>query len=177
MGVNEVVGGIYSLLTTSSRWLISAGDGRTGQSGAPQTVTMHCPMRAMSVQPLGFGAVDRWGRLSSSCTGQSGATPDSLVPSDFCASVYVAALLRTVPFAESTVGAGSRCSTGSPDNWLALEFPESGWFEGALAGASDSVWCTIFQQSKVLLLQFNSVPNLISFLVCFEPYAPVIDEF
>jgi hypothetical protein len=35
MGVNEVVGGIYSLPTTSSRWLISAGDGRTGQSGAP----------------------------------------------------------------------------------------------------------------------------------------------
>jgi hypothetical protein len=33
--VNEVVGGIYSLPTTSSRWLISAGDGRTGQSGAP----------------------------------------------------------------------------------------------------------------------------------------------
>ena len=35
MGVNEVVGGIYSLPTTSSRWLISAGDGRTGQSCAP----------------------------------------------------------------------------------------------------------------------------------------------
>jgi hypothetical protein len=33
--VNELVGGIYSLPTTSSRWLILAGDGRTGQSGAP----------------------------------------------------------------------------------------------------------------------------------------------
>jgi hypothetical protein len=33
--VNEVVGGIYSLPTTSSCWLNSAGDGRTGQSGAP----------------------------------------------------------------------------------------------------------------------------------------------
>jgi hypothetical protein len=30
MGVNEVVVGIYSLPTTSSCWLISAGDGRTG---------------------------------------------------------------------------------------------------------------------------------------------------
>jgi hypothetical protein len=29
------LGGIYSLPTTSSRWLIFAGDGRTGQSGAP----------------------------------------------------------------------------------------------------------------------------------------------
>jgi hypothetical protein len=34
MGVNEVVGGIYSIPTTSSCWLISTGDGRTGQSGA-----------------------------------------------------------------------------------------------------------------------------------------------
>jgi hypothetical protein len=30
-----VVGGIYSLPTTSSRWLNSARDGRTGQSGTP----------------------------------------------------------------------------------------------------------------------------------------------
>jgi hypothetical protein len=33
-----VVGGIYSLPTTSSRWLNSAGDGRTGQSGAPPVI-------------------------------------------------------------------------------------------------------------------------------------------
>jgi hypothetical protein len=30
-----VVGGISSLPATSSRWLNSTGDGRTGQSGAP----------------------------------------------------------------------------------------------------------------------------------------------
>jgi hypothetical protein len=30
-----MVGGNYSLPTTSSRWLISADDGHTGQSGAP----------------------------------------------------------------------------------------------------------------------------------------------
>jgi hypothetical protein len=42
MGVNEVVGGIYSLPTTSSRWLISAGNGRTGQSGAPPN--SHCAL-------------------------------------------------------------------------------------------------------------------------------------
>jgi hypothetical protein len=29
------LGGIYSLPTTSSCWLISAGDGHAGQSGAP----------------------------------------------------------------------------------------------------------------------------------------------
>jgi hypothetical protein len=40
--VNEVVGGIYILPTTSSRWLTSAGDGRTGQSGAPRD--SHCAL-------------------------------------------------------------------------------------------------------------------------------------
>jgi hypothetical protein len=40
--VNEVVGGIYSLPTTSSRWLNSAGDGRTRQSGAPPD--SHCAL-------------------------------------------------------------------------------------------------------------------------------------
>jgi hypothetical protein len=37
-----VVGGIYSLPTTSSRWLISAGDGRTGQSVVPPD--SHCAL-------------------------------------------------------------------------------------------------------------------------------------
>jgi hypothetical protein len=67
------LGGIYNLPTTSSRWLISAGDGRTGQSGAPLTVTVHCPVCATSAQPLEFGAVDHWDALLSCCTGQSGA--------------------------------------------------------------------------------------------------------
>jgi hypothetical protein len=121
------LGGIYSLPTTSSRWPNSAGDGRTGH----QTVTMHCPVCVTSAQPLGFGAVDRWRRLSSSCTGQSGAIPDSPVPSDFCASDSVAALLHIVAFAESTFGAESRCSAGSPDSPVnysgaRLHFPESG---------------------------------------------------
>jgi hypothetical protein len=42
MEVNEVVGGIYSLPTTSSRWLISVSDGHTGQSGAPPD--SHCAL-------------------------------------------------------------------------------------------------------------------------------------
>jgi hypothetical protein len=42
MEVNEVVGGIYSLPTTSSRWLISADDRHTGQSGAP--LDSHCAL-------------------------------------------------------------------------------------------------------------------------------------
>jgi hypothetical protein len=80
MEVNEVVGGIHSLPTTSSRWLISAGDGRTRQSDAPpdspmrhRTTTVHCPVRATPAQPLGFGAGRPLEPLSSCCTGQSDA--------------------------------------------------------------------------------------------------------
>jgi hypothetical protein len=40
--VNEVVGGIYGLPTTSSRWLNFVGDGRTGQSGAAPD--SHCAL-------------------------------------------------------------------------------------------------------------------------------------
>jgi hypothetical protein len=42
MAVNEVVRGIYSLPTTSSCWMISASDGRIGQSGAPPD--NHCAL-------------------------------------------------------------------------------------------------------------------------------------
>jgi hypothetical protein len=54
--------------------------------------------------------------------------------------------------------------------------PESGWFRGRLAGALDSVRCTIFQHTLSIAPFLNCVPNLISFLVCVEPYAPVINE-
>jgi hypothetical protein len=59
----------------------------------------------------------------------------------------------------------------------ALEFPESGWFGGRLAGAPDSVRCPHFPAHSKSCSIFNCVPNLISFLVCVELYAPVIDEF
>jgi hypothetical protein len=66
--VNEVVGGIYSVPTTSSRWPNSTGDGRTGQSGAPPD--SHCALfvRATSTQPLGFRAGRPLEPLSSCCT-------------------------------------------------------------------------------------------------------------
>jgi hypothetical protein len=47
-----------------------------------RTVTVHCPVCATSAQPLGFGAGRPLEPLSSSCTGQSGATPDSPMLSD-----------------------------------------------------------------------------------------------
>jgi hypothetical protein len=82
-------------------------------------LTVHCPVRATSAQPLGFGAGRPLEPLSSCCTGQSGATPDSPLPSDFAALTSAAILLLTVDFAESIVGAESRCSVGSPDSPVA----------------------------------------------------------
>jgi hypothetical protein len=49
------------------------------------TVTLHCTVRLHVTQPLGFGAKSTVGALSPCGIGQSGATSNSLVPSDFCA--------------------------------------------------------------------------------------------
>jgi hypothetical protein len=154
-----------------------------------RTVTVHCPVRATLAQALGFRAVERWGTLSSCCTGQSGATPDSLVTSDFvdltsarhCSLLYT---LRSRPLArrESLLRWLTRQSGGTPDSpvnyiggcpriyreWLVRRAP--GWRTGQCPVhhfSAHSKSCSIF----------NCVPNLISFLVCVEPYAPVIDEF
>jgi hypothetical protein len=75
-----------------------------------RTSTVHCPVRATSAQSLGFGAIDHWSRLSSCCTGQSGAL--WLCCSDFCAALFI-----TVHFcAVDRSRTGSRCSVGSPDS-------------------------------------------------------------
>jgi hypothetical protein len=77
------LGGIYSPQPLSSRWQSLLAMGATDSPVAHQTVTIHCPVRATSARPLGFGAVDHWSALSFCYSGQSGATPDSLVTSDF----------------------------------------------------------------------------------------------
>jgi hypothetical protein len=63
----------------------AAGNGRTGQSGAPpdnpvrhRTDTVQCPVCCHVTQPLGFGAESTVGALSSCDTGQSGAPLTSL---------------------------------------------------------------------------------------------------
>jgi hypothetical protein len=45
-----------------------------------RTGTVHCLVCRHVTQPLGFGAGQPLEALSSCGTGQSGATPDSLVP-------------------------------------------------------------------------------------------------
>jgi hypothetical protein len=105
---------------------------------------MHCPVRATSVHPLGFGAGDRWRRLSSSCTGQSGATPDNPVPSDFCALTSTTVLFSTVALHSRPLVRREPLLcwlTSSPVahrtvRWIIVEHawpkPESGWFVGCL---------------------------------------------
>jgi hypothetical protein len=67
-----VVWGIYSLPTTSNYWLVSVGDRRTGQSGAPPD--SHCALS-------GARHVSAAVTVGMSCRL---AAPDSPVPSDFC---------------------------------------------------------------------------------------------
>jgi hypothetical protein len=57
-----------------------------------RTGTVRCPMHCHISRPLGFGAGRPLEALSSCSTGQSGATPDSPVPSDFVALTSAAAL-------------------------------------------------------------------------------------
>ena len=127
----------------------AACDGRTGQFGAPpDNNTVHCPVRTTSAQPLGFGAVDRWRRLSCSCIGQSGATPGSPVPYDFCALISATALSTTVALhsrplvrREPLLRWLTGQSGGTPDSPVnysgaRLQNPDSGLFETVLA------WCT-----------------------------------
>jgi hypothetical protein len=58
MPLKEVVGGIYSLQPPPSRWLFLLAMGTPDSSVAHQTGIVHCPVRATSAHPLGFGAVD-----------------------------------------------------------------------------------------------------------------------
>ena len=54
-----------------------------------RTGTMHCQVCLHVTQPLGFGAKSTVGALSPCGIGQSGATSNSLVPSDFCAALLL----------------------------------------------------------------------------------------
>jgi hypothetical protein len=69
-------GGIYSHQPNCSRLEKAAGDGRTGQSGAPPD----SPVRRHVILSLGLGAGRPFEALSSCGTGQYGAPPDSPVP-------------------------------------------------------------------------------------------------
>jgi hypothetical protein len=77
--------------------------------GAPDSLVRHrtdtiqCPLRRHVTQLLGFGAQSTVGALSSCDTGQSGATPDSSVPSDFATLTSAMHCAALFPLLESTV--------------------------------------------------------------------------
>jgi hypothetical protein len=77
-----------------------------GAPGSPvrhRTDTVGCPVRRHVTQLLGFGAKSTVGALSPYGTGQSGATPDSLVPSNFVALTSAAALFTLSVLLQSIV--------------------------------------------------------------------------
>jgi hypothetical protein len=141
-----------------------------------RTITVHCPVRATSAQPLGFGGVDRWKRLSSSCTGQSGDL--WLCCSDFGATLSLLWHFHKRPLVEQGAVAPLAHRTV---RWIiakrAAGNPRVASSRLYGPGAPDTVRCAKNQHTKVLLLQLNCVPNLIYFLVCVDPYAPVVHEF
>jgi hypothetical protein len=80
---------------------------------------VHCPVRATSAQPLGFGARRLLEPLSSCCTRQSGAIPDSPVPSDFCSGIV------------------AHCSFCRVDRWRRESLLH--WLTGQSSGTLDSL--------------------------------------
>jgi hypothetical protein len=54
--MKEVVGGIYSLQPLPSRWLFLLSMGISDSPVVHWRGIVHCPVRAMSACPLGFGA-------------------------------------------------------------------------------------------------------------------------
>jgi hypothetical protein len=106
-----------------------------------RTGTVGCPMRRHVTQPLGFEAKSIVGALSPCDTGQSGTTPDSLVPSDFAALTSTAALFTSSILLQSTVAHWIVVAAGTPDSPVNYSgarpsFPESGWLDPVRS------WCT-----------------------------------
>jgi hypothetical protein len=139
------------------------------------TATVHCPVHATSAQPLGFWAVDRCRRLSSSCTGQSGTL--WLLRSDFCCGT-----VHHCSSAQSTVGTQGVVAplAHRTVRWIiakrASEFLRVVCLEGGWPGALDTVRCDKLQHTQVFCSNFDWVSNWISFLVCVEPYATEINH-
>jgi hypothetical protein len=144
-----------------------------------QTGNVRCPVRRHVTQPLGFGAKSTVGALSSCGTGQSDATPDSPVPSDFaaltsaahCAALFLLSksiVARWIAVARWLIGQFGG-TPDSPVNYSGarLHFPESGWLTlirtwctGHCPVAHRTVRCARPQHIQVLFAPFELVPNL-----------------
>jgi hypothetical protein len=150
--------------------------------------TIQCPVRAMSAA--------RWGleRLTVQVLCIVVA-PDSPVAhrtcpvrSDFAAWLLTSVLCTIYLTSQSIVGASDRCSVGTPNmsgahrtvrwiiaKWLS-EKPESGQLRGCSAWAPDNIRCATSNTISCFCSKLCWFPNLISFLVYVEPYAPKIND-
>jgi hypothetical protein len=113
---------IYSLPTTSSRWLISASDGRTGQS----LCTVWCAPRRATVRVRSSWPLERLVVLLHQ-TVQCPITSALWLLPRHCSILFLCA--------ESHWRVGSHCSVGSPDSPVNYSggcpgIPNSDWFRG-----------------------------------------------
>jgi hypothetical protein len=197
------LGGIYSPNHQVAVWPRLLAMGAPDSPVRHRTRTIQCLVLCHVSQLLGSRAGQPLEALSSCGTGQFGATSNCPVPlrlrcSNFCAILFTTIALcrvdrwRREPLLRWLIGQFGG-TPDSPVNYSGARprFSDSGWLRVVRPGAPDNVrWCTghcpmvhrtvrcaILQHAQVLLLHLNCVPNLISFLVCVEPYAPVIHEF
>jgi hypothetical protein len=182
------LGGIYSPQPLPSHWQSLLAMGALDSPVAHRIVTVHCPVRATSACPLGFGVVDRWSPLSSCCTGQSSDL--WLLHSDFrrgtvhhCSSEQstVGAQGAIAPLVHRTVRWHTRQSGGTPDspvNYSGARLEETReWLVRGLPGLVHR-GCPVrhFPAHSKSSSKFDCDPNWIYLLVCVEPYAPEIND-
>jgi hypothetical protein len=120
--------------------------------------------------------------LSTCCTEQSGATPDTVR----CASDYAALTLRALflcqRLLQSTIARVSRCFAGTPDSpvnysGVRLLKPGSGWF--TLVRAWGTGHCPV-RQTRAHLVSFalsNRIPNLNIYWFVLNLFAPLEHVF
>jgi hypothetical protein len=175
--------GIYSLQPLPSRWLFLLSMGTPDSLVVHRTGTVHYPVCATSASPLGFGAVDRWNPLSCSRTEQSGAFRLRILTSDFALYTFAVdrwAQVTVAPLAHRTspVHTGQvRCTPDSPVNYSGATLGKTRqWHVRLVLGLGHQTLSGAPLRSTLLSLYFKLcwVPNLISFLVYVEPYAPEI---
>jgi hypothetical protein len=156
-----------------NRWWRLLAMGAPDSSMHHRTATVHCPVRATSAQPLGFGAGRPLEPLSSCCTGQSGAL--WLCCSDFCrGTVAHCTFLQSRPLAQRVVVPLAHRTVRWNIAERVFKFPRVTGLELYDPGAPDTVrWHTgqsdapSFSTLKGFAPVFYWVPYLISFLVYF----------
>jgi hypothetical protein len=184
LGVFIVCNHFLALGCFCSRWAHQIVRWRTGQ-------TVHCPVRATSVRPLGFGASWSLEVLSCSCTGQSGHRchtrhvrwPLTSLLWLLSRTVHHCSLLQSTVDVQWSLlrwlTVHVRCTPDNLMNYSGARLVETrerhvrlraGLVRRTLSGAPQAA------HSQVLCSKFVCVPNWISFLVCVEPYAPEIND-